>query len=142
VGKVKHSGSEIGDIGGKWSNKMNFTPSGAAEKRVLFDAQRGADIAPMTVAPESEQEPNESRRLWQGLTKAIADRNMDAATEAKSSVEESQREQRKKREESGQKYVPRFFELRDGRWLPKITVPQDPKEAVTAVQSWIWAQPQ
>jgi oxysterol-binding protein-related protein 8 len=45
---------------------------------------------------------------------------MDAATEAKTAVEDAQREARKKREEKGETHVPRFFELKDGHWRPKI----------------------
>lgn len=120
-GKVKHKDSDVGDIGGKWSDKMYFTPAASSsDKRTLFDARTMAAPVPQFIDPEEEQEANESRRLWRNLTKAIQDKNMDAATEAKSSVEESQRELRRKREESGQKYVPRFFELRDNRWMPKI----------------------
>ena len=47
---------------------------------------------------------------------------MNAATEAKTAVEESQRELRRKREESGQTFVPRFFQQdKDGRWVPKFS---------------------
>lgn len=45
---------------------------------------------------------------------------MEWATEAKSKVEEAQREDRKRREEKGEQHVPRFFELKDGRWVPKL----------------------
>lgn len=45
---------------------------------------------------------------------------MELATKAKSAVEDAQREERKKREESGIAHVPRFFEYRDGRWVPKL----------------------
>ena len=89
---------------------------------MLFDAQRdGQNVAPKWVAPEDEQEPNESRRLWTHLTRAIVAKNMDAATESKSAVEESQREARRRMEERGDVHVPRFFHLRDGRWVPKIS---------------------
>ncbi|KZW02095.1 Oxysterol-binding protein [Exidia glandulosa HHB12029] len=143
-GKVKHKGSEMGDISGKWSDKMYFTPAASSsQKRMLFDARTMETPVPQSVAPEEEQEANESRRLWRNLTKAIQDKNMDAATEAKSSVEEGQRESRRKREESGNHYVPRFFELRDNRWMPKIKLPQDPtqdpNETVKLVRDWIWS---
>lgn len=60
-------------------------------------------------------------RLWLHLTEAVADKNMERAQEAKSAVEDAQRDLRKKREERGEKHVPRFFsEGPDGRWLPKI----------------------
>ena len=112
----------MGDISGKWSDKLCYQPANAPvdKKRVLFDVKTMEAAAPKFVVPESEQETNESRRQWAGLTKAIGDKNMDAATESKTAVEESQREVRRKREESGQKYVPRYFELRDGRWMPKL----------------------
>lgn len=60
--------------------------------------------------------------LWQNLTDAILAKDMNAATEAKTAVEESQRELRRRREESGQTFVPRFFQQdKDGRWVPKFT---------------------
>ncbi len=46
---------------------------------------------------------------------------MDAATEAKTAVEESQREARRKMDEHGEVHVPRFFHLKDGRWVPKLS---------------------
>jgi hypothetical protein len=113
--------------------------SQTGQKRVLFDAVKdGQSISPKWVLPEEEQEPKESRRcvgtmvgytalltkgyrLWRDLTLAISNKDMESATEAKSAVEDAQREQRKKMEESGQKHVPRFFELRDGRWEPRLT---------------------
>lgn len=92
------------------------------EKRTLFDAQKdGQKIAPKWVAPEDEQEAHESRRLWTRLTRAIGDKDMDAATEAKTAVEESQREARRRMDERGEVHVPRFFHLKDGRWLPKVS---------------------
>jgi len=98
-------------------------------------------ISPKWVAPEDEQEPNESRRLWSRLTQAIQDKDMEAATDAKSAVEDTQREMSRKREDAGEAHQPRFFHLRDGRWLPKLTAPTDPQEAITSVQQWIWSSP-
>lgn len=59
-------------------------------------------------------------RLWKKLTDAILASDMDAATEAKTAVEDAQRETRRKREENGEKHIPRYFDLQDGRWIPKI----------------------
>lgn len=47
-------------------------------------------------------------------------KDMEKATTAKTSVEDAQREQRKRREESGETFVPRFFENVNGRWVPKL----------------------
>lgn len=114
--------------------------------------KHGSAIAPKWVAPEDAQDPYESRRLWRDLTRALLAKDMDAATAAKAAVENAQREMRA----SGVKHVTRFFELRDNRWAPRIQcaphlsfahfflivfrLPEDPQEATTAVQAWIWSQ--
>jgi hypothetical protein len=138
-GKVKSKSGEVGEISGKWSSVMEFKPK-SGDKRVLFDvAKDGSNVVPKWVQPEEEQEPNESRRQWHALTQAILNKDMDAATDAKAAVEDAQRDARKKLDESGQKHVPRFFELKDGRWMPKIRVPiGDASEADKVVQAFIW----
>lgn len=98
-------------------------------------------MCPKWVPPEEEQELNESRRfvlfiafllhnrphphfvsfrLWYNLTQAIIAKDMEKATEAKSAVEDAQREQRRRMEENHQKHIQTFFEQRDGRWVPRI----------------------
>lgn len=60
-------------------------------------------------------------RLWSKLTEAIKDKDMEAATYAKTIVEDAQRESVRRREEHGVKHEPRFFRVdKYGRWLPKI----------------------
>ena len=118
-------------------------------------------MAPKWVAPEDEQEQYESRRLWRDLTRAIIAKDMDAATEAKTAVENAQRELRA----TGVQHTTRFFELRDHRWVPRIQyvpefclflslrlseltlsssaryrLPQDPQDATEAVRAWIWSR--
>ncbi|OCH88964.1 Oxysterol-binding protein [Obba rivulosa] len=140
-GKIKRGSQELAELAGKWSSVMEYKNLKTGEKRVLFDVQKDGDkVAPKWVAPEDEQELNESRRLWSRLTQAIIAKDMEAATEAKTAVEESQRELRRKREESGERFVPRFFEQKDGRWVPKISLPDDQQEAEKAVQEFIWPQ--
>ncbi|TDL28969.1 oxysterol-binding protein family [Rickenella mellea] len=139
-GRIRHDGTDIGEIGGKWSAVMDLKSAKAGERTVLFDAESdaGKRITPKYTPPEEEQEPNESRRLWKALTDAINEKNMEAATEAKSAVEDAQRIERRKREQNGEEFVPRFFEIRNGRYVPKFTCPDDPDDAVAAVQKWIW----
>lgn len=148
---------------------MEFQTAKSGEKRVLFDADSdaGKRIAEKLVPPEDEQEPNESRRQWERLTKAILAKNMSEAADAKGDVEDAQREDRRIRDEKGEVFVPRFFELRDGRWEPKFTcvpvfsqlvvissllkhiaclcyrIPTNvsTEEATKAVKEWIWPSP-
>ena len=97
-----------------------------------------------------------STRLWRQLTTAIINKDMEAATDAKLAVEEAQRTQRRRMDESGERHAPRFFALQDGRWVPKLeyvfssisdgkldsvsmhSVPDDPQEATSAVKEWIF----
>ncbi|KAF7310411.1 hypothetical protein HMN09_00583100 [Mycena chlorophos] len=142
AGKVRHGSNDVGEVSGRWSHTMDFKSAKTGKKHVLFDALKdGNSIANKQVAPEDQQEPNESRRLWVNLTKAIAAKDMEAATDAKSDVENAQRESRKKLDESGAKHVPRFFQLRDGRWEPKfVVVAAELETAPAKVQEWIWGE--
>ena len=122
VGKVKNNGSDFGEVSGRWSHSMEFKYTKSGKKRVLFDAdsEEGKRVAEKIVPSEEEQEPNESRRQWKKLTEAILAKDMNKATDAKFEVEEAQRKDRRIRDERGEEFTPRFFELRDGRWIPKF----------------------
>ncbi|KAF9229827.1 Oxysterol-binding protein [Gyrodon lividus] len=140
AGRVRRGNSDTGEVSGRWSHIMEFKSAKNASRRALFDVSRdGQDVAPKFVAPEAEQQPYESRRLWYRLTQAIEAKDMEAATCAKSAVEDAQRELRRRREESGEIFVPRYFELREGRWEPKLSIPRDCSDAaIETVESWIW----
>lgn len=139
AGRIRKGTTDIGEVSGRWSHVMDFKSTKSGAKRVLFDAVKdGQNVSPKWVPPEDEQEPNESRRLWQDLTTAIAHKDMEAATDAKSAVEDAQRERRRHMEENGQKHEPRFFKFENGRWTVKLNVPSDPKEATRIVKEWIF----
>ncbi|EAU93331.2 oxysterol-binding protein family [Coprinopsis cinerea okayama7 len=141
AGKVRKGMTEIGEIGGRWSHVMDFRDAKTGKRRILFDAVKdGQNICPKWVPPESEQAPNESRRLWSDLTQAIIAKDMERATDAKSFVETAQREDRRIREERGEEHIPKYFELRDGRWVPKFVLPKDSVEATKAVEQWIFPE--
>ncbi|KAJ7226124.1 hypothetical protein GGX14DRAFT_643018 [Mycena pura] len=139
AGRVRHNSTEVGEVSGRWSHAMEFRSSKTGKRQILYDAVKdGHKVVNKLVAPEDQQESNESRRLWQHLTRAIISKDMEAATDAKTNVENGQREQRRRLEESGEKHVPRFFRLHDGRWVPKFIVPSELPTASAAVQEWIW----
>ncbi|KIY45736.1 Oxysterol-binding protein [Fistulina hepatica ATCC 64428] len=140
AGRVRCGQEDIGEISGRWSHIMEFKDNRTNKKRVLFDAVKdGQKISTKWVPPQSEQEPNESRRLWADLTKAIINKDMEAATEAKSKVEDAQRDRRRRLEESSAAHVPRFFKKKDGLWVPKITLSHDPRVAKKEVEEWIFS---
>ena len=57
------------------------------------------------VAPVSRQAAHESRRVWRHVTCALRAADCDAATAAKRSVEQAQREAVKTREANGEKWA-------------------------------------
>ena len=71
-------------------------------------------MVPKSIAPEAEQEENESRRLWSKVTAAIKRNDQDAATDEKTKVEDRQREIAKMREDCGDKWTPKYFGVKNG----------------------------
>lgn len=55
------------------------------------------------------QGPWESEKLWLTVTQAINRDDQVAATEAKTGLEEAQRERAKERKRMGQEWVPKYF---------------------------------
>jgi hypothetical protein len=54
------------------------------------------------------------------VTTAILNKDLEAATEAKSAIEEAQRERAKTREEKGEAFEPRFFKLEGDEYRPRL----------------------
>jgi hypothetical protein len=114
VGKIKResTGEVLFELSGQWSNEIYIKMCKASSKNTLFDVKE-SKIFPKTVAPESEQESNESQRQWSALTAAIRKHDMDAATDAKCTVEDAQRRNTKVREDEGVEWRPRFFDIKN-----------------------------
>ncbi|PWN25595.1 Oxysterol-binding protein [Jaminaea rosea] len=133
AGRVTHSGKHIGDISGKWSDEMDYKEAKGGASRELFNAKK-AQFAQKSVRPEEEQEEFESRRLWARVTEGIKEKNLDKATDAKSAIEDAQRQRVKEREEKGEVWKPRFFEQVGDKFVPKLeALPSDayrPEKAV------------
>ncbi|GAA5966158.1 hypothetical protein JCM3765_005551 [Sporobolomyces pararoseus] len=127
AGKIKSPKGDVGDISGHWSDLMEITRKSNKTKETLFDAHN-ASVTEKSVTPEAQQQPNESRRLWSKVTQAIKQNDIDAATEAKTQIEDAQREGARLREERGEKFVPKYFKLSEkGEWRPAFTLPQGDK---------------
>lgn len=103
-------------MSGLWSDVMEISRKNKP-REVLFDAHKSV-VAPKAVSSESEQQPNESRRLWSKVTAAIKAKDLDRATEAKSQIEDQQREQAREREARGESFVPKYFKPtgKNGEW--------------------------
>lgn len=136
-GKVRDQTGIVGEICGKWNEVMELKRT-KGKTETIFDASK-ATVTQKIVQPEQDQDWNESRRLWSKVTRAIKRKDLDAATLAKTAIEDFQRDRARQREEKEEKWEPVFFELKDDdEWVPKFTLPADKQEGVKAVQKFIF----
>jgi len=75
---------------------------------MFFDAQR-AKHTPPQVRPLEEQDERESQKLWYKTAQAVKDRNHELATDEKTKIEETQREEAATRAHDGVEWHPRLF---------------------------------
>ncbi|KAI8388694.1 uncharacterized protein BYT42DRAFT_631824 [Radiomyces spectabilis] len=117
VGKIKKESTQevLCEITGQWSNELDIKYLKTGNKERFFDVKT-ASTFPKDVAPEDQQEPNESRHLWSKLTAAIKARDMDTATDEKTTIEDAQRRDAKEREEKNITWSPRFFQETNGEY--------------------------
>ncbi|GHJ83618.1 hypothetical protein NliqN6_0020 [Naganishia liquefaciens] len=140
VGTVKGPNGTMGEITGHWDKSMEYKDK-SGKKQILFDAATTRVTQKMAPA-EDQQEPNESRRLWSNVTRAIKNSDMEAATAEKSKIEDVQREGVRKREASGERHRLRFFEPVGDIYMPNIGVDQlashKPDEMERLVKEWMF----
>lgn len=79
------------------------------EQHVIIDIIP-LSVAPKVLPPKEQMLPNESLRLWGGVTEAILAKQFSKATEVKVALEEAQREKARKREQNKETWQPVFFE--------------------------------
>uniref|UniRef100_A0A1D1XEG0 Oxysterol-binding C23B6.01c n=1 Tax=Anthurium amnicola TaxID=1678845 RepID=A0A1D1XEG0_9ARAE len=140
-GKIKResTGESLYEITGKWSDVMYIKDLRTANKEVLFNVHE-SKIYPKVVAPEEEQEENESRRLWSKVTSALIGRNLDLATEEKTLIEDKQRNEAKLREAEGIDWRPKYFFCENDEFNFKLThISKDPQIAKNQIESFIFS---
>ncbi|KAL7951392.1 hypothetical protein V8C42DRAFT_303987 [Trichoderma barbatum] len=103
-------------LSGPWKERVVFSLGPRPMKTVPPEEQHVIiDIIPLNVAPKvlppkEQMLPNESLRLWGGVTDAILSKQFSKATEVKVALEEAQREKARKREQNHETWQPIFFE--------------------------------
>ena len=106
--KNDKTGEQLFELSGLWSGEMFIKDLHSGQKKPLFDATTAKHTPPVT-RPISEQGERESQRLWQSTVKAVHAVDHAVATEEKSKIEDRQREEAKRREESGEEWRPKLF---------------------------------
>ncbi|XP_017113728.1 oxysterol-binding protein-related protein 8 isoform X2 [Drosophila elegans] len=122
VGKIKLGKETLATINGHWDKECRVKDSKTGEESLLFkvDAETRSKRLTRHMVPLESQEPNESQRLWQHVSDAIAREDQVAATEEKTVLEERQRAEAKERVSTDSIHMPDLFELDSyGQWLYK-----------------------
>ncbi|KAG8831396.1 hypothetical protein FRC17_003222 [Serendipita sp. 399] len=78
-------------------------------------------VVPKQVRPLDEQLPNESRKLWEGVTSNLLKKEWSEATRIKQVIEQKQRDIAAERRRKNQPFVPVYFESDISSGAPTLT---------------------
>ncbi|XP_011347678.1 oxysterol-binding protein-related protein 8 isoform X2 [Ooceraea biroi] len=136
VGRIRLGKETLATISGYWDGQILITDKRTGQESVFFNPTpevRKKRLKKFTVPMEC-QGPWESEKLWHTVTLAINRDDQVAATEAKTGLEEAQRERAKERKRMGQEWVPKYFvqDIITGNWVYRHADvrPWDPRNDV------------
>ncbi|KAL7976739.1 hypothetical protein Chor_008688, partial [Crotalus horridus] len=106
--EVKHNPTNtiVCKAQGEWNGILEFTYSSGETK--IIDTTK-LPIIRKKIRPISKQGPFESRHLWQHVTAALKEGDIDVATEQKHFLEERQRKEERQRAASNTLWKPKYF---------------------------------
>lgn len=103
------TGDKLYDIEGKWNEQMTIKDLKTKKTETFFDATQSKATLISMKSVDSMAE-RESRKLWRETTDAIKARDQTTATNAKSVIEDGQRDEAKTRQDNGEVWQPKFFD--------------------------------
>lgn len=104
-------------IDGEWNGVIHYkSPPNSGDEQVFVDTTN-LPVIKKHVRSISSQETFESRNVWKEVTRALKLRDVHNATEAKSFIEQRQRDLLKDRQEKGIKWKTRYFEPDGDSWV-------------------------
>ncbi|KAL7058530.1 hypothetical protein AAHC03_016687 [Spirometra sp. Aus1] len=120
-------------VDGEWNGKM--WARWAEGKSELFIDTKAMPIMMKRLRPREIQAVNESRKLWEEVTHNLKVGNIDAATDAKTRLEQRQRREAAARQEANEKWDPHFFSEQGNsyiyRWPLASRIYQAPSNNIT-----------
>lgn len=120
--KVKHVPAKavVATFEGSWRKKVEWRAAGEKGSNVLIDID-ALSVVPKSVRPVSEQLPDESRKLWDGVTSNLLSKNFGEATKIKQAIEQRQRDIAAQRKAKNEEFVPTYFEADISSGKPALT---------------------
>ncbi|XP_026088371.1 oxysterol-binding protein-related protein 10-like isoform X1 [Carassius auratus] len=108
------SGMVVCKAQGEWNGTLEFIYSGGETK--VIDTNKLPVIRKM-IRPVEKQGQSESRHLWQHVTAALKEGNVDLATEHKHVLEEDQRSDERQRAANNMPWKPKHFNKEGDGWV-------------------------
>ncbi|XP_042601931.1 oxysterol-binding protein-related protein 10-like [Cyprinus carpio] len=112
--KQNSSGTVVCKAQGEWNGTLEFIYSSGETK--VIDTNKLPVIRKM-IRPVKKQGRTESRRLWQHVTAALKEGNVDLATEHKRVLEEDQRSDERQRAANNMPWKPKYFNKEGDGWV-------------------------
>lgn len=106
--RVRSPKEELYTVKGSWNGQFSIHNARSGHEFEQVDVSE-QELLPITVASRSEQDPWESRRAWSGVIDALGKGDMKGTTDAKSEIEEGQRQLRRDEEARGEHWQPVYF---------------------------------
>ncbi|XP_078045219.1 oxysterol-binding protein-related protein 8 isoform X6 [Augochlora pura] len=136
AGAIRLGKETLATISGYWDGQIVITDKRAGQESVFFNPTpevRKKRLKKYTV-PIDHQGAWESEKLWYEVTQAINRDDQVAATDAKTQLEEAQRERAKERKLKSQEWIPKHFvqDIITGNWVYRHADvrPWDPRNDV------------
>ncbi|XP_046589056.1 oxysterol-binding protein-related protein 8 isoform X3 [Neodiprion lecontei] len=136
VGRIRLGKETLATISGYWDGQITITDKRTGTESVFFNptAEIRKNRLKKYTVPLEQQGDWESENLWQAVTQAINNDDQVAATEAKTVLEEAQRERARERKLQGLEWVPKYFvqDIISGNWMYRHADlrPWDPRNDV------------
>jgi oxysterol-binding protein-related protein 9/10/11 len=96
------------EMEGQWTDSFSTKDLKNGKEVEKFDSN-AVPATEMSVPPQEQQDPWESRRAWGGVIDALNKGDMQKTSDEKSKVEQAQRDLRKKEEAEGKQWKTLFF---------------------------------
>ncbi|XP_066596735.1 oxysterol-binding protein-related protein 8 isoform X2 [Prorops nasuta] len=136
VGRIRLGKETLATISGYWDGQIMIADKRTGQESVFFNPNpqvRKQRLKKYTV-PLEHQGQWESQKLWLPVTQAINRDDQVAATDAKTQLEEAQRERAKERKLTGDEWIPKYFvqDIITGNWVYRHADvrPWDPRNDV------------
>ncbi|KZT33032.1 hypothetical protein SISSUDRAFT_1027985 [Sistotremastrum suecicum HHB10207 ss-3] len=109
--RVKHVPQDriVAKLEGCWRDRIRWKRPQDTEWTLLIDVSY-LSVMPKSVRDIPEQLPNESRRLWEGVTNHLLSKEYGEATRVKQTIEQAQRDLAASRKKKGEVFQPVYFE--------------------------------